>query len=582
VASCTTNALAPVVKVVMENFGIKYGLFSTVHAYSDSQSLTDQPMKDRRDSWAAAENVIPSSSGAAKALGFIWPGLKITGKAYRVPVRTGSIAEFNKNTRGNGRTLPVTTLCYNYCIDQEIQNSASCATISSCQRATEIASMPPTLTADQILALAPDPGSAKAGQNLASPRKWLALGHSEHAAWGECQGSAREPYRTQIDLRQTMFRCSCPSRKFPCKHGLGLYLLLASAPVAFEQSAPPIWVAEWLAKREQRVDRAEQRAPEASPDSGAKKRAASQSRSAARESKVAAGVEELSRWLRDLIQQGLAGIQGRPHSFWESMAARLVDAQAPGLARLTRELAGVTASGEGWQARLLERLARLHLLLEGCRRIETLTAESQADIRAAIGWAQSQDDLLAAAGLRDRWLVLGQRVEDEEHLRVQRTWLWGQRSERPALLLSFAAPGQPLDRSLMPGMALDAELVFFPSAYPLRALIKQRHATPAALDLLPGYANLHDASAGYAGALAQLPWLERFPMPLQAVTPTRAGAGWAVRDSDGRALPLVATFTHGWRLLALSGGQPIGVFGEWDGAALLPLSALAQEQLIIV
>src|SRR5262249_46008680 len=94
-ASCTTNALAPVVKVVMENFGIKYGLFSTIHAYTNTQSLTDQPMKDRRDSWAATENLIPSSSGAARALSFIWPGLKITGKAYRVPVRTGSIAELN-------------------------------------------------------------------------------------------------------------------------------------------------------------------------------------------------------------------------------------------------------------------------------------------------------------------------------------------------------------------------------------------------------------------------------------------------------------------------------------------------------
>lgn len=94
-ASCTTNALAPVVKVVLENFGIKEGLFSTVHAYTASQSLTDQPMKDRRDSWAAAENIIPSSSGAARALQFIWPDLKITGKAYRIPVRTGSIAELN-------------------------------------------------------------------------------------------------------------------------------------------------------------------------------------------------------------------------------------------------------------------------------------------------------------------------------------------------------------------------------------------------------------------------------------------------------------------------------------------------------
>lgn len=94
-ASCTTNALAPVVKVLLENFGIKYGLFSTVHAYTNTQSLTDQPMKDRRDSWAAAENVIPSSSGAARALAFIWKDLKITGKAYRVPTRTGSIVELN-------------------------------------------------------------------------------------------------------------------------------------------------------------------------------------------------------------------------------------------------------------------------------------------------------------------------------------------------------------------------------------------------------------------------------------------------------------------------------------------------------
>ncbi|HVM72097.1 MAG TPA: type I glyceraldehyde-3-phosphate dehydrogenase [Anaerolineales bacterium] len=94
-ASCTTNALAPVIKVLMDNFGIKMGFFSTVHAYTNTQSLTDQPMKDRRDSWAAAENIIPSSSGAAKALRFIWPDLNITGKAYRVPVRTGSIAELN-------------------------------------------------------------------------------------------------------------------------------------------------------------------------------------------------------------------------------------------------------------------------------------------------------------------------------------------------------------------------------------------------------------------------------------------------------------------------------------------------------
>ncbi len=97
-ASCTTNALAPVVKILRETVGVRDGFFATVHAYTNSQSLTDQPMSERRDSWAATENIIPSSSGAAKALKFIWPDLQVTGKAYRVPVRTGSIVELTVRT----------------------------------------------------------------------------------------------------------------------------------------------------------------------------------------------------------------------------------------------------------------------------------------------------------------------------------------------------------------------------------------------------------------------------------------------------------------------------------------------------
>ncbi|HJZ47889.1 MAG TPA: SWIM zinc finger family protein [Roseiflexaceae bacterium] len=439
--------------------------------------------------------------------------------------------------------------------------------------------MPDTLNADQILALAPDPGSAKAGQGLASRRKWLTLSRSERAAWGECQGSAREPYRTQIDLSEPAFRCSCPSRKFPCKHGLGLFLLLASDPAAFEQVAAPPWVAEWLNRRDQSAQpRAAKPEPSDIPGTQKKRTAAQAKAAAAREERVVAGVDELSRWLRDLVRQGLAGAQGRPYSFWETMAARMVDAQAPGLARMVRALAGVPASGEGWQARLLERLALLHLLTESYGRIDTLPADTQADIRATIGWTQSQDELLAAAGLRARWLILGQHVEDEDNLRVQRTWLWSEECARPALILSFAAPGQPLDHSLAPGTALDAELVYFPGAYPLRALVKQRHGPPEPIDGSPGYADLTTATAAYAAALARMPWLERFPMPLQSVTPTRSGQRWAVRDADGRALPLTPGFAHGWRLLALSGGRPLALFGEWNGVTLLPLSTQTEEE----
>jgi len=450
--------------------------------------------------------------------------------------------------------------------------------------------MPHMLTPEQILALAPDAGSASAAKGLATPRKWMSLGRSERAAWGECQGSGKDPYRTQIDLNEPAFRCSCPSRKFPCKHGLGLFLLLAQAPAAFEQTAAPAWVAEWLSKRDQNARQRTPGAPKAEPsdaDRQTKRLSAASRSAAARESKVAAGVTELGRWLRDLVRQGLAEAQSQPPSFWSAMAARMVDAQAPGLARMVHELAGVPASGDGWQARLLERISRIHLLLEAYGHIATLPEPVQADIRTTIGWTQSvaalrdaveeHHDAPAAAGLRDRWLVLGQRVEEEDHLRTQRTWLWGSARERPALLLSFAMFNQPLDRSLSPGTAIDAELTYFPSSYPLRAVVQQRHGPPTAFERLPGFPDLIAATSAYAAALAQMPWIERFPLTLHQIVPARAGEHWLVRDHTGRSVPLASSFGQGWRLLALSGGRPLTLFGEWDGVSLLPLSVWAEE-----
>jgi len=451
--------------------------------------------------------------------------------------------------------------------------------------------MPHVLTPEQILALAPDASSANAAKGLATARKWAALGRSDRAAWGECQGSGKDPYRTQIDLNEPAFRCSCPSRKFPCKHGLGLFLLLAHTPAVFEQTAPPAWVAEWLSRRDQSARQRSPATPGAEPSETERqlKRASAASRSAAaREAKVAAGVAELGQWLRDLVRQGLSETQSRPPSFWAAMAARMVDAQAPGLARMVRELAGAPASGDGWQTRLLERVARIHLLLEAYGRMATLPEPVQADIRTAIGWTQSAaalrdaaeatDEAPGSAGLRDRWLVLGQRVEEEEdHLRTQRTWLWGSGCARPALLLSFAMFNRPLDRSLAPGMAIDAELGFFPSNYPLRAVVQQRHGPPEAFEQLPGFPDLIAATGAYAAALAQMPWTERFPMMLHQVVPARDGERWLVRDRAGHVVPLAASFAYGWRLLALSGGRPLTLFGEWNGLSLLPLSAWNEE-----
>ncbi|RDI96648.1 type I glyceraldehyde-3-phosphate dehydrogenase [Meiothermus sp. QL-1] len=95
-ASCTTNGLAPVAKVLNDNFGIEKGLLTTVHAYTASQSLVDAVKDDPRDARAAALNIVPSETGAAKAVGLVIPELKgkFGGMAFRVPTSTVSVVDF--------------------------------------------------------------------------------------------------------------------------------------------------------------------------------------------------------------------------------------------------------------------------------------------------------------------------------------------------------------------------------------------------------------------------------------------------------------------------------------------------------
>ena len=94
-ASCTTNCLAPMVKVLNDEFGIQQGLMTTVHAYTADQNLQDGPHKDLRRARGAAINVVPTSTGAAKAIGLVLPELngKLDGYAMRVPVPTGSVTD---------------------------------------------------------------------------------------------------------------------------------------------------------------------------------------------------------------------------------------------------------------------------------------------------------------------------------------------------------------------------------------------------------------------------------------------------------------------------------------------------------
>jgi hypothetical protein len=444
-------------------------------------------------------------------------------------------------------------------------------------------------TSERVLLLAPDAASAKNGKSLSTLSKWNGLGQEQQIIWGECQGSGKDPYRTQIDLSEPAFRCSCPSRKFPCKHGLGLFLLLVSHPTSLTNGTPPAWVADWITSRAKREEKQKQKTsePEKTVDPEAQAK-----RAKARFNKVEAGIQELQVWLNDLIRQGLTSVRTESYQFWEQPAARMVDAQAPSLARQLREIPSIIVSGSGWEARLLAKLGKLHLLLEGFRHLESLPLSIQADIRNQIGWTQSQSELLAnleqepsaSKNLQqDLWLVIGQQIEVEDRLRVSRTWLWGKQSHRYALFLQFAHGTQAFEINFLLGNYLDAELAFFESAYPLRAIIKTRQNSQLLVSAadIDGYETIDLAIASYSSALVKNPWLERFPLTLQQVIPIHKEGKWFIRDRAANMLPISPRFERGWTLLALSGGHPVTIFGEWNDNDFYPLSIWVGDRFYV-
>jgi hypothetical protein len=439
----------------------------------------------------------------------------------------------------------------------------------------------------QVLALAPDASSQRAAQSLTSGRAWAASGASPSAGtgagpaalWGECLGSASAPYLTVIDLAGPAYRCSCPSRKFPCKHALALLLLWADGTVPEAAGEPPAWAAGWLAARVARTGAAGTGAAStgraAAGEPGAPKDPAAAGRRAEqREARVASGLTDLDRWLCDQVRQGLAASQQAGYRHWDDIAARMVDAQASGLAERLRELASVPHSGTGWDGRLLEEYALLRLLAVAYRGQAGLPAPLRDTVRSRIGFSLRQAEVLAGGEpVRDHWQVLGRRDVEQDRVRARRTWLRGRRTGRPALVLSFAPAGAGLDDSLTPGTGIDAGLVFYPGAVPLRAIVQARHGTVEGSP--PDGDSVAGLLAGYAAALGEDPWLDTWPAVLD-VRPARS-PGPAVSDAAGDAVPLHPEAGVCWTLLALSGGHPVTVAGEWTPRGLWPLTAWDED-----
>lgn len=429
----------------------------------------------------------------------------------------------------------------------------------------------PLITAGQVLALAPDASAQKAGQGLASARKWQSMGRNDVALWGLCQGSGKDPYQIRIALPDFSSKCSCPSRKFPCKHALGLLLIAAQDENAIAVGEPPAFVREWLDARVERTERqaAKREAAETVDPEEAAKQAAK--REAQRDKRLGEGVAELRAWIEDLVRNGFAHAKVHETSFWDVRARRLVDAQAPGLGRAVADLAGSAVNRSDWPAALLRELALLHLCAEAFERRESLDDATCADLNRVLGVPQRQAVLDDQPDVADTWQCLGVVQEELDRLRVQRTWLRGDRSGTSAVLLDFAVGNAPIAGTFALGEVIDATLRFFPASVPQRAAV-MGDLRGRRMRAVPEGQGANEILDVVATSRCRDPWLVPLPVLMDGRLAFDASGAWWLIDTNGHGFQIQADEMSAWSRFADTGGARATWFCEWRGGKLRPVS----------
>jgi hypothetical protein len=440
-------------------------------------------------------------------------------------------------------------------------------------------------TIEQVAAVAPSPAAVAAAEGLTDTARWTAAGADDRSLWGRCRGSGTEPYDTMVDHVDVAWRCTCPSRRSPCKHALALLLMWVRGSLA--PAVAPDAVARWSSEQARRAaatsaDRGRDPSPSPDPDRPAPAPSPPpDDHRDARDDRVArmlAGLRELDRWLDDRMRTGLADPSLARYGTWDDLAARLVDARAGALANRVRRLAGLVGSGPDWQSRVLAELGVLHLLAQAGQRVPELPGPLGDAVATAAGWQVRQADVLAGVPETDDWVVAGRSDQREDRIEVRRVWLRGAASGRWAMVLSFAAYRQSLDSSLPVGAAIRADLHRYPGGS-LRALVGAVHARsdgPAA----PPASSVAAACDSIGAAVAAEPWLDRVAVSV-AARPGLVGGRWVLGD-DGGSLPMAAQPSVVAKVLAAAAEGPATLTVEWTPAGVVPLSIHLHDRTIDV
>ncbi len=458
------------------------------------------------------------------------------------------------------------------------------------------------LSLEIVEALAPDQSSLDAARKLLKLSSWPALAsNGAGLIWGECQGSGSTPYRVVVSETDAGYKCTCPSRKFPCKHALAFMWLRVDGKAAFSSAPVPAWVTDWLSRRrgpsagsspaegapKASIEATVSAPPEtkADPKTEARAAAARERNRQEREASILAGLDELNLWISDQLDRGLAGFAAGSAQACRLIARRLVDAKASGLAaRLESLPSRLFSLPEAVRpAAAVQELGQIHLIAAAYRRHddnEALPSGLKADVRQEVGWSITREALLGdpdALRVKATWRVVAARSEVQpDRLRRLETWLWRENNleaPRVAVLIDFVPVATGAASSgFSVGDRVDAELVFYPSAVPQRAQIAQsfRGATFCgdALDLPPQ--SLSDAYQSYEAAMLIEPWLDSWLISARNACVRRNGSRLFLCDIDHGAEPLALPVESAQSSLAtpLLNLASLDAIGLWDGYSL--------------
>ncbi|WP_220498333.1 SWIM zinc finger family protein [Rhodopirellula sp. JC639] len=430
------------------------------------------------------------------------------------------------------------------------------------------------------------------------PSKWPALTRHGDLVWGECQGSGANPYRTVFDNSNAGYKCTCPSRKYPCKHVLALMWMYVEDPAPFADGETPQWVNDWSGRRRNTSGSARGKSDEKSvskagkslavaqqaeqnkpldPKAEARRKAAAEKRAKATRKSIAAGIDELQQWTEDQVRGGLAAFLSDPNARCRTIAARLVDAKAQAMASRLDELPSrlMQVSGDRRLDLLIQELGRIVLI---CRAWKA--NQEDAELTRLVGSSETRDSILElqhATRVAAIWEVVGEQVTTRrDGLVSQATWLMNLGDGlRFALLLDFF-PASLGNRSstFAVGERFEAELAFYPARHPVRAVIAERKSgdPSRAVDEMSWPVTTTPPLDSYRETLGRAPWMDTVPMLLPGGRIAQADSSyWWRSDDGGIALPI-----GGRPAKHIAGVAMQQTAALWDGMILTLLSSQSE------